>query len=112
VKRICLLLVLAFLSGCATQWHQPGIPKTAMQKDLRHCEAQAYQKYPPILQMVQTSQGYWSPATEQCWHNRHNLYCQQYPAQWNPPTYATQDRNAPLRHTFVQDCMLALGFYR
>ncbi|MBN6739609.1 hypothetical protein JKG47_03520 [Acidithiobacillus sp. MC6.1] len=104
-------LVLTGLGGCATQWQQAGIPRPTMEKDLGRCEAQAAQKFPVRLQTVQTGSGYWTPASSQCWRRRWGLHCQQYPAQWNPPQYGTEDINAPARQLFVRNCMQALGFH-
>ncbi len=116
VKRrsvaVLLTLGLIAIGGCATQWKQAGIPRPTMEKELGLCEAQAAQKFPVRLETVQIGAGYWTPATQQCWRRRWGMYCQQFPAQWNPPQYATEDRNAPARHIFVRNCMQALGFHR
>ena len=110
-KRLnTLFLVAMLLSGCATDWHRPGTTKTIMEEDLGRCEQKAAALYPPIMVTVEQSPGYWSPATQQCWRSWRGYTCQQYPATWNPPSYAEQDQNASARRAWVHACMKSLGY--
>ena len=110
VRFFLLLISPALLTGCATEWHRPGTTKTVIEEDLGHCEQRAAVLYPQKLVTVQTSAGYWSPATQQCWRSWRGYTCQQYPPVWNPPTYGQQDQNSPARHAWVRACMRGLGF--
>lgn len=102
-----LLLVLA---GCAEHWAKPGA--TALERDaaLARCDAESHARFPPALQTIMLSPGYFVPPQTRCWTQNNQTHCNTSGGFWVPPSYHTIDHNYDARRAARLDCMYSAGW--
>ena len=108
--RAALLALLLVLVGCAEHWAKPGA--TARDRDvaLARCDAESHARFPPVLQTIMLSPGYFVAPQTRCWTNNGKTQCQTTGGYRMPPSYTTIDLNLDARRSARLDCMYAQGW--
>jgi len=111
-KRIALIVLAALaFSGCARySWQHPYKDKAALAQDKQECTRQAVASYPVLMETYQTSAGYTTPSTTNCYPVGRSVQCYTTPGQYYPPTYGKRDVNQAARHQAVDACLVADGW--
>lgn len=106
-SAVFLLLALA---GCAEHWAKPGATKVERDAALARCDADSHARYPPVLQTILLSPGYFVPPRTRCWTQNNQTRCDTSGGYWVPPSYHTIDHNHDARRTARVDCMYTAGW--
>ena len=104
------LAVAISLVGCAQKWSKTGGTPDEFDAMKASCQAQAYSQFPPQLQQVQASNGYYTPVTTNCYPLGYGESCYQSGGQFIPPVVITVDTNATPRRDAVRSCFYSNGW--
>lgn len=104
------LVMLLGLAGCVQKWSKPNGTPEEFDAMKASCQAQAYSQFPPQLQQIQATSGYYMPVTTQCSGFGGNVSCYQSGGQYIPPTIVTIDTNRSPRNDAVRSCFYANGW--
>ena len=110
LHRLLTVLLLVSLSGCAQYWARPGGTPAQLAYAKQSCEARAFQGFPPALQQVMTSPGYFSPQQTNCHTENGRTHCYTTGGFWVPPNFAIVDHNEQGRDAAYRGCMYADGW--
>jgi hypothetical protein len=105
-----VLIILAVLSGCAEHWAKPGGTEAELQRTKAECETQSYARFPPVLQQVMMSPGYFAPPETRCHTRDGQTRCHTVGGFWVPPSFQTVDLNQDGRNSARNACMYAHGW--
>jgi len=109
LRGACALLPL-ILAGCAEYWAKPGGTTAELQRAKAECETEAFARFPPALQQVMTSPGYFSPPETNCMTVNGQPQCRTVGGFWVPPTFQSIDLNLDGRRSARMACMSARGW--
>jgi hypothetical protein len=98
------------LAGCAEHWAKPGATPAERDATLARCEAESQARFPPVLQTIMLSPGYFSPPQTRCRAVNNQSVCHTVGGFWNPPVFQTIDLAADARRTARYDCMYSRGW--
>jgi hypothetical protein len=98
------------LGGCVEKWTKPGGTAEEFDAMKASCQAQAYQQFPPQLQQIQASNGYYTPITTNCYGTGYGTSCYQSGGQYIPPIIITVDTNRSPRGDAVRGCFYSNGW--
>lgn len=104
------LAMLFGLAGCVQKWSKPGGTAEEFDAMKASCQARAYSEFPPQLQQIQASAGYYTPVTTQCSGFEGNVSCYQSGGQYIPPIIITIDTNRGPRNDAVRSCFYSNGW--
>lgn len=105
-----LLLLALLLAGCTEYWAKPGGTPAELQQAKALCETEAYARFPPVLQTVMVSAGYFAPPQKTCTSDNGKTRCVTTGGVWVPPTFQTIDINQDPRNSARIACMTVRGW--
>ena len=117
--RLTTATVLVGLAGCATQWNRPNTTEAQFYQDRFECEQLAAGSYPPSMVQRMSSPGVYAPPPRTqttCSSVGGIVSCRSAPSGLDasiynrPPTYVTDDANAPARAYAVGSCLMSRGY--
>ncbi len=111
IAKTTTLLAVVLLGGCAQyQWQKSGVSQQDFERDNYQCQIEAAQAYPVAMVTTQTSAGYLTPSTTNCYGSAGSASCITTPGRFVPPTFMTTDVNAGNRDQTAGSCMRARGW--
>ncbi len=113
-KITITLVVITFVSGCATRWVKPGGTTDEFEATKASCISRAYARFPPMEHQVQLGNGYTTPSYTNCYGNGYgggyNANCTTTGGQYVPPATMTVDSNQQARNQDVRSCFFENGW--
>ncbi len=111
IRRAGLALsAILLLGGCAEHWAKPGASRVERDAALARCDHESHGRFPPILQTIMISPGYFVPPRTRCWTANNQTQCNTSGGYWVPPAYSTIDHNQDARRAARLDCMYSAGW--
>jgi hypothetical protein len=110
MRAFALAVVGLALAGCAEKWTKPGGSPEEFDAMKASCSAQAYGQFPPQLQQIQASSGYYTPVTTNCSGYGYNVSCFQSGGQYIQPVIVTVDVNRNARGQAARSCFYSNGW--
>jgi hypothetical protein len=107
---LACLAALFLLTGCAEYWARPGATVTELAQARQGCDGRAVATYPPRVQQVMTSPGYFVPQTTSCSTQGGRTDCRTTGGYFVPPSYTLVDLNESGRRGAFRNCMFADGW--
>ena len=104
---LCLLLLL---TGCVDHWARPGGTPAQLAYAKQACESRAMAMFPPVLQQIMTSPGYWTPQQTNCHTQDGRTHCRTTGGYFVPPSFAMIDHNEQARDSAYRACMYSDGW--
>ena len=90
-----LLLAAPLLSACAERWEKPGASEADFRAMKAQCDAQAFERWPPVLREQLMFPGRWVPPVRSCDPRGR---CVWYGGWYEPPqTMIVDDHERPRR---------------
>lgn len=108
--RLLSLLLPILLAGCAEHWAKPGGTPADLQRAKAECETEAFARFPPVMQTVMVTAGYFSPPQTTCTTVNGKTRCHTIGGVWVPPTFQTIDLNQGPRRSARIGCMTVRGW--
>lgn len=105
-----VIAALLALAGCAEHWAKPGASPAERDATLARCDAESQARFPPVLQTIMISPGYFTPPQTRCRAANNQTFCQTVGGYWNPPLFQTIDLAADARRTARYDCIYMRGW--
>jgi len=106
---IWLSLPLA-VGGCAERWAKPGAGAAEFDAMQAACSAQGYARFPPVLQQMPGSPGFFAPGAMRCGGPPGARSCYAVGGVYVPPSIVTVDLNAAGRGQDIRACFYANGW--
>ena len=100
---------LIALAGC-TYWAKPGGTRAEFEWTDSRCEADAFARFPTVLQTVLLSPGYVAPVRTDCQPTPNGPRCVTVGGEFVPPSYSTVDINSQPRSASARSCLIAAGW--
>jgi hypothetical protein len=110
-RHLLAASLLLMTCGCAEYWAKPGGTQAELNMVTANCHAQSHAQFPPVLQTVQSSAGYTTPAKTNCTSSGNNsVNCTTKGGDYVPPSYQTVDVNDNGRDAAFHACMYNAGW--
>jgi len=105
-----LASAILLLSACAEKWAKPGGTAAEFEALKASCGSRAYAKFPPYVQQVMVSAGYYTPVQESCSLVNGMRQCLRMGGNYVPPQFDMIDHNEAGREQETRACFFEHGW--